>query len=250
MRPTRRLLAASGVVALLAGTLAAAGQPRQLPRLFAIPSLTGRDNFDFYCSGCHGMDARGDGPLAAGMSPHPPNLTLLARANGGAFPRDRITSSIRHGASQGHPTADMPNWWSVFTGLDPSDARAIHRIDNVVEYIESLQVPSSGPDDPGARLFRAHCATCHGEDARGGGPLAQVRHPMPDLTGFALENGGVFPSARVYRIIEGRDIDAHGSPEMPAWGHVFRRDGADASAARGRIDALVKYLAAIQRRAG
>jgi hypothetical protein len=72
---------------------------------------------------------------------------------------------------------------------------------------------------------------------------------MPDLTGFALRNGGVFPSARVYRIVEGRDIDAHGSPEMPVWGHVFSRDSADA-AARERINALVKYLASIQRRAG
>ena len=82
------------------------------------------------------------------------------------------------------------------------------------------------------------------------GPTAAARHPMPDLTGFSFRTGGVFPSARIYRIIEGRDIDAHGSPEMPSWGRVFSRQGADAALVSGRIDALVKYLASIQRRSG
>lgn len=104
----------------------------------------------------------------------------------------------------------------------------------------------------GGQLFRAYCATCHGEHARGNGPLAeQLRHAPPDLTKFTARNGGVFPSERVYRIIDGRDVPSHGDREMPIWGDAFRtsRDGFSSDAVKGRIDALVKYLEAIQQRA-
>jgi mono/diheme cytochrome c family protein len=103
----------------------------------------------------------------------------------------------------------------------------------------------------GARLYREHCATCHGVDGRGNGPMVAtlLRRP-PDLTRYANNNGGVFPDARLYRLIDGRDMAAHGSHEMPVWGRVFLREGPDAAAAQEKVDALVKYLAAMQRRAG
>ncbi len=178
-----RLFVACGVLVLLARTPAAVGQPAQL-RSFAIPSLAGRDNFDVYCSGCHGVDGRGNGPLAARMSPRPSDLTLLARAHGGVFPGERIMALLRSGEPGGHRagqrSTDMPNWWPIFTGLDPSDVRTAHRIANLIEYIESLQAPSSVPGDPSTRPRRPQCATCHGDDARGGRPLAQVTDAGPD----------------------------------------------------------------------
>jgi hypothetical protein len=56
----------------------------------------------------------------------------------------------------------------------------------------------------------------------------------------------------VLRIIEGRDVGAHGSGEMPVWGHVFRRMPSDTSdgSATERIEAIVRYLESIQERAG
>jgi hypothetical protein len=80
--------------------------------------------------------------------------------------------------------------------------------------------------------------------------LALKQQP-PDLTRFARANGGVFPAARVARIIDGRTVAAHGSSEMPVWGDAFRRSAPDdvEEAARARIDALVTFLAGIQQRA-
>ncbi|MBI4264373.1 MAG: c-type cytochrome, partial [Acidobacteria bacterium] len=94
----------------------------------------------------------------------------------------------------------MPVWGTLFLALDPSDARVRQRIENLATYVESIQVASTGPGDEGSRLFRTYCASCHGADARGMGPMADhLRHAPPDLTQFASRNGGVFPSERVFR---------------------------------------------------
>jgi len=101
----------------------------------------------------------------------------------------------------------------------------------------------------GAELFRAYCASCHGIDATGNGPVASVlRHVPPDLTQLSTRNGGMFPNSRVRRIIDGRDVESHGDRDMPVWGDPFRK-GADRSdrMVRDRIDAIVQFLATIQR---
>jgi hypothetical protein len=38
-----------------------------------------------------------------------------------------------------HGTSDMPIWGTIFRGLDPSDARVKVRLENVVDYLQSLQ---------------------------------------------------------------------------------------------------------------
>ncbi len=78
----------------------------------------------------------------------------------------------------------------------------------------------------GAALYRLHCATCHGIEATGGGPMGAVLLIRPrDLTTLQNDNGGVFPTARVVRRIDGRDpLVSHGSA-MPVFGHFF--DGRD-----------------------
>jgi mono/diheme cytochrome c family protein len=119
----------------------------------------------------------------------------------------------------------------------------------------SILFAQTAPPQPaalGGQLFKTYCATCHGEHAVGNGPLAdQLRTAPPDLTTFTARNGGVFPSERVYRIIDGRGVPSHGDREMPIWGDAFKtsRDGLTAETVKARIDALVKYLEAIQRRA-
>jgi hypothetical protein len=72
----------------------------------------------------------------------------------------------------------------------------------------------------------------------------------PDLTKFTERNGGMFPAERVRRIIEGRGVPSHGDREMPVWGDVFRipREGGAMSPEAARIDAIVRYLQAIQER--
>ena len=246
----RALLASALVMcASAAAAQSQGGRPPSLPE-----SLTGRDSFQFYCATCHGVEGRGDGPLASELRSRPADLTALARRNLGQFPRDQVVSFVtgRGRTLAAHGPTEMPIWGPLFRAFETSEARVRQRIENLVTYIESLQVPSSGVDALGSQLFRTYCASCHGVTARGNGPLADaLRRPPPDLTQFTRRNGGVFPSARVYDIIDGRGVPSHGDREMPIWGDAFRytREGATAESIKERIEAIVAYLAAIQERA-
>lgn len=110
--------------------------------------------------------------------------------------------------------------------------------------------------DAGRALYRTHCATCHGLEARGDGPMAGVLTIKPvDLTALSAQNGGDFPLERVVRRIDGREpLVAHGSP-MPVYGDYFdgvfdvpvrAGDGDRVFTSRPVVD-LVGYLQSIQR---
>ena len=109
-----------------------------------IPSLAGQDLFSFYCATCHGAEAKGNGPVASALKTPPPDLTRLARRNGGSFPRGRVVQFVAGGGTTlrgAHGSNEMPVWGPIFRALDPSDERlALIRIENVVQYLESIQV--------------------------------------------------------------------------------------------------------------
>jgi mono/diheme cytochrome c family protein len=105
----------------------------------------------------------------------------------------------------------------------------------------------------GADLYMEFCASCHGANATGNGPVApSLRKKVPDLTLFAKRRGGIFSAEELHRIIDGRTMPrAHGSAEMPIWGWEFYGfEGEDATRRRHvaeLIDQLVEYLRSIQR---
>lgn len=74
----------------------------------------------------------------------------------------------------------------------------------------------------GQALYAQHCATCHGLDGVGNGPMAPILLVQPkDLTQLRADNGGVFPLERVAKRIDGRDpLVSHGS-QMPVYGDLF-----------------------------
>ncbi|MBN8187149.1 c-type cytochrome [Salipiger thiooxidans] len=76
--------------------------------------------------------------------------------------------------------------------------------------------------DIGRSLFHTHCATCHGLEGRGDGPMAGVLIVKPvNLTELTAANAGIFPLERVVKRIDGRDpLVSHGSP-MPVYGDYF-----------------------------
>jgi len=76
--------------------------------------------------------------------------------------------------------------------------------------------------EAGQDVYMVFCQTCHGAEARGGGPLAAImtREP-PDLTRLAAHNGGRFPAELATRQIDGRDPLAGHGGEMPVFGPVF-----------------------------
>jgi mono/diheme cytochrome c family protein len=241
---------AAALVVVAAAAAQQTGPPQPPPVI--IESMAGVDSYELYCAACHGRGGQGDGPVAPALRTPPPDLTRLSQRGGGAFPAERVRDVITGAERQieAHGTTEMPVWGTMFRAFE-SDARTRARIDSLVEYLESIQLPATGPQDPGRQLFLTYCASCHGADARGDGPMAvRLRQVPPDLTQFAARNAGVFPSVRVARIIDGRDVASHGTREMPVWGDAFRASAAGRSEAsvKERVDAITRYLQAIQER--
>lgn len=131
-------------IALLFATAATAGEIQfvDVTPTFVQPSMSGRDTYRYYCASCHGRDARGNGPVAAALKTRPADLTKLAANNGGRFPLDRVKAFVTQGRPNlpAHGSSDMPVWGPIFQSLDPSDPIARARIDNVVAYLNSIQV--------------------------------------------------------------------------------------------------------------
>ena len=91
--------------------LATALSPNTLAFAQKAKTDLGKKEFELQCAICHGMDAKGNGFYRESLKVAPPDLTLLARKNGGVFPVERI-SSIIDGRAQiaAHGSRDMPIW--------------------------------------------------------------------------------------------------------------------------------------------
>jgi mono/diheme cytochrome c family protein len=110
----------------------------------------------------------------------------------------------------------------------------------------SLVTQSMSGDD----LFRFYCATCHGRDGKGDGPVAAALNRRPaDLTTIAKRNGGRYPKDRLERFVAGdREATlAHGSSEMPVWGPIFQALDPRDTVNRVRIQNLVAFIESLQK---
>ncbi|SLN53150.1 Cytochrome c [Roseovarius litorisediminis] len=89
-----------------------------------------------------------------------------------------------------------------------------------------LAGPAVADETAGRETYERYCASCHGLEATGQGPMRPVLTVQPaDLTQLTAGNGGKFPLVRVIKRIDGRDpLVSHGSP-MPVYGDFF--EGSD-----------------------
>lgn len=196
-----------------------------------------------HCSVCHGD--RGSGAVWArdGLSPRPADFTdpaLQARLT-----RDHMI----HVVSYGRPETAMAGWKTrlgrgqieavvdyVIDSFMPAferardssgDTHAHHEHDHAHSHDDSqaairdylrLPLPDAlrGDAARGGELYRANCATCHGETGDGRGPRAYFINPKP--------RNFLHPASRVsynrptlYRLIS----DGRLRSEMPAWSKVM-----------------------------
>ncbi len=110
--------------------------------------------------------------------------------------------------------------------------------------------------DLGKREFEAKCASCHGVSGKGNGPVAELlTKRAADLTVLAKKNGGVLPIARMYEVIDGGAVAAHGTRDMPVWGLEYRLQAAEhygempydpEAYVRMRVLSLIDYINRIQ----
>ncbi len=103
----------------------------------------------------------------------------------------------------------------------------------------------------GQEMYNTYCAVCHGVDGKGHGPAADaLKVPPTDLTLLAQKNGGKYPAIEVAAIIRGKNtIAAHGTEEMPVWGHLFWSvSGGSQAEVQQRISNLNKYIESLQKK--
>lgn len=96
------------------------------------------------CSGCHGSNARGNGPVAQFLTVKVPDLTLIATRRRGAFPDDEVFRIIDGQADlRSHGPRHMPVWGYEFFGDDPDDEvahrQATEKVERLVSYLRSIQ---------------------------------------------------------------------------------------------------------------
>lgn len=108
----------------------------------------GQREFEAKCAVCHGKDGKGLGPYAEQLKRSLPDLTTMARRNGGVFPVTRTYATIE-GAGPGHGTREMPVWGLDYTvqateqfpELPYNQAMFVRtRIMALLEYLNQLQL--------------------------------------------------------------------------------------------------------------
>lgn len=106
----------------------------------------GSSLFRTYCAACHGVEAKGDGPIASSLRVAPPDLTLLAKRAKGTFPEEDVHRMIDgRKPVKGHGGPDMPVWGDAFKASKDgfSEEKVKDKIDALVDYLKSIQIKTS-----------------------------------------------------------------------------------------------------------
>lgn len=104
----------------------------------------------------------------------------------------------------------------------------------------------------GKKEFVTYCASCHGSDGKGNGPVVNFLKQKPvDLTQLSKNNEGKFPFERIYGVFDGTYVlTEHGTSEMPIWGYRFIREAQAADqpsvAAKAKALDIILYIQVIQ----
>jgi len=99
----------------------------------------GKTEYQSSCAACHGIDAKGNGPVSKELKTRPTDLTVLAKNNNGVFPYNMVYEMIdgRNSTISSHGTREMPIWGYRFT--PPEAFRFKNRILAVIDYLNRVQ---------------------------------------------------------------------------------------------------------------
>ncbi len=141
------------VILVLSGSARAQGLPgEEIGRSAPTNELkVGKLLYQYNCGSCHGESLKGDGPVAAVLKTPPSNLTLLAKHNGGKYPRAEVYEYVVGTKSVvAHGTRKMPVWNpdlyvapAAPYGLSEGPltrAERFQRVNEIVDYIATKQI--------------------------------------------------------------------------------------------------------------
>jgi len=125
--------------------LAAAAILGSVPATAQENVAAGKRDYEANCASCHGKDGRGHGDALNVIPVNPPDLTRIAKNNGGVFPASKVADFIdgRVGVPS-HSRFDMQFWGAEFQQpgkefTPESEAKAKARIENIVSYLKTIQ---------------------------------------------------------------------------------------------------------------
>lgn len=169
--------------------------------------------FSRHCAACHGGGGRGDGPFAADLVRRPRDLVAAPLRTRSA---DGIQADLFRTVTAGAPLHGMPSF-----GHLPAEQRwalvahVLARRDPTVDAAVA-PVPAQVAADAalGASTFAARCATCHGADGDGRGPLAAGLVDTPP-TDFGRGPAGLRGGARLEDLARTVHAGRPGTPMVP-----------------------------------
>jgi mono/diheme cytochrome c family protein len=117
------------------------------PQSQAAPDAAKREApyvFVRYCSACHGVHGRGDGPAAAALHPPPADLTRIRQRHDGLFPVAEVTAAIDgRTAIPAHGSREMPIWGVRFGemagGGQAGEAVVQEVLRILLDYLQAIQ---------------------------------------------------------------------------------------------------------------
>lgn len=130
------------VVVLLVSMVVFAFAQNRSQRELPIRPVDGASISRHYCAACHGLDGRGNGPASEALKRKVPDLTRLSLRNHSAFPAIHVRTVIMFGADDllpAHGSKEMPIWGPIFHEIEFDQDLGKVRLENVTEYLESIQ---------------------------------------------------------------------------------------------------------------
>ena len=185
----------------------------------------GRRLYVSYCQLCHGVDGKGEGPLAKAMDIRPADLTTTVRSRSDTIltkiitgeGRQTITGRDRHNLL----SEAMPEWKDVF------DESQVEALIAYLRFLSRTEHELMGDPELGMRLYQRYCQVCHGETGDGDGIMTQLMGIMPMDHTNPNEANSLDNAEIVKSILDGK------GRYMPAWRGVLTQ--AD-------VEALVSYI--------
>jgi len=185
----------------------------------------GRRLYVSYCLLCHGVDGKGDGPLARAMKIDTADLTTTVRSRSDTIltkiitgdGRQTITGRDRHNLL----SEAMPEWNTVF---DESQVKAL------IAYLRFLgrsKFELMGDPEIGMQLYQKYCKVCHGEEGDGEGIMTNLMGITPMDHTNPNETNSLSNEAIANSILDGK------GRFMPAWRGIL---------SQGDVEALVSYI--------
>lgn len=141
-------------------------------------TFEGRRLYNTYCHLCHGLDGKGNGPLAGKLDMPPADLTDSARISGKT--NEELTKVIQDGIGYEGNIKGMPKWGGVISKPD------IQALVSYIRFLGRSRHPLAGDPEIGKGIYQKYCAVCHGQDGKGNGIMAgllrikPVDHTDPD----------------------------------------------------------------------